>query len=559
MNSKDIKATTNRKVFSELVAAKGGKVLTEYVNFSTKVEIRCRWGHIWPVTPNHVVNCGTWCTKCPKNISIQSKENFIQIVKQKGGTLMSEYVNNNTHVVLRCHLGHEWPVTPHSVAGAMNSWCPVCSNNSPKEAEKNLIRVITEKGGTMIGTYVNAYTSVLVMCKNQHVWECIPHNVTSCGSWCSKCSNTCPEQAKYKFTSTVTNKGGVVLGQYINSYTPVRIKCNNGHEWDSIPGNINANDWCWRCAGTCPIDAKERLTKIVTERQGNMLDEYINGNTSVRFQCQYGHIWETNPTNILNSGTWCHSCNESHGERSVRLILQKHSIPFTPQKQHTSLPRNSYDFYFIYNNKEFYLEYDGEQHFRLVEFFCKTEEQYKDRRAADVLKTNTVINSNAYIIRLDHTLNDEQLETHILTAINGTNKLYLSNPHLYQWIQDGIDRRPLTLSIATTITQPNQTHPITNITIPVTQTNQSQRITAAPIIQANLILPNTNITINQPVIATTQRIPVTAITQSNLTLQNTNVTMPLTIATTPAIIQPLLILPQNMLINNKPLTLNVIK
>jgi len=206
----------------------------------------------------------------------------------------------------------------------------------------------------------------------------------------------------------------------------VRIKCKNNHEWDCIPGSINAGDWCRACAGTCPIEAYKKLLTIVNENEGIILGNYINSHTKIAFKCKFGHIWETFPSNITNSGSWCPVCHESHGERTLGQILNKHNIQFTSQKEHSSLPGRRYDFYFTYNNKEFYLEYDGGQHFYRAELFCKTEEEFQYRRYVDVVKSDTVIKNNGYLIRLDYTLTEEEIESHLLKAINGNEKLYVS-------------------------------------------------------------------------------------------------------------------------------------
>lgn len=446
MSTREDKAIMNQKRFIDHVAQKEGKILSGYVDFSTKIELECYNGHRWMVTPNHVTNGNSWCPKCPRKVSIQSKENFLRVVAERKGIIIGNYINNNTHIALRCHLGHEWMATPHSIAGVMNSWCPACSGNCPKEAANEFYRIVSERGGIALGEYIDTNTKVVIKCSNNHEWSCSPHSIISCGTWCIKCSNLCPEQAKDKFILTVTNKGGIILGQYVNSYTRVRIRCRYDHEWDCVPGNINAGDWCAGCAGISP-EANKRLIAIVTERKGVILGKYINSTSKIPFQCQQGHIWNTAPNNIVNSKSWCPICNESHGERAVRLILEKYNIKFEPQYGHPSQPGRRYDFYFVYNDVKFYLEYDGEQHFRHVELFCKTTEDYESRRNVDIIKTHAVINSDANIIRLDYTLTNEELESHILAAINRNDKLYISNPKMYEWIISGINPAPIPITL----------------------------------------------------------------------------------------------------------------
>lgn len=107
---------------------------------------------------------------------------------------------------------------------------------------------------------------------------------------------------------------------------------------------------------------------------------------------------------------------------------------FDPQPRHPDLPDRQYDFLIKYNDQNIYVEYDGGPHFFYVEYFHKTQEVYEERRYIDILKTQTVINSNDRIIRIDHTLKESEVEEHILRGINSTAPCYFSNPTLYEWI-----------------------------------------------------------------------------------------------------------------------------
>lgn len=426
----------------QIVAEKKGELLTPYISTKSVITIMCDNEHVWTPYPGHIVNDGSWCPHCPTNISLQSQENFMNVIAEKGGILISDYVNNNTKVRIRCNKGHEWNVTPHSIAGKMSSWCPFCSDNSPEQTSQRFYDKVAEYEGKCLGVYRSVYSRVLVQCKNNHVWKCVPHDIISRYVWCSKCYGNCPAQAREKFYQIIAQKQGQALEPYINTSSRVKIRCVNGHEWDAIPGSINHGSWCRACNATCPKEAYKNLCAIVADNNGTILEDYINSNTKIAFKCKNDHIFRTCPANITNSGTWCPSCKESHGERHVRRVLEKYSISFRSQKEHPDLPKYYFDFYFNINNKEFYLEYDGEQHFRHVEFFSKTSEDYEHRRNIDVLKSRAVNNSEAYLIRLDNTLSSNEIEQHILNAINGSDKIYFSDSSMYKWIIDGIKISP---------------------------------------------------------------------------------------------------------------------
>jgi hypothetical protein len=50
-----------------------------------------------------------------------------------------------------------------------------------------------------------------------------------------------------KFKTLVENKDGRVLEKYINNDTKILLKCQNGHEWKVAPTTITKGTWCKEC------------------------------------------------------------------------------------------------------------------------------------------------------------------------------------------------------------------------------------------------------------------------------------------------------------------------
>ena len=79
----------------------------------------------------------------------------------------------------------------------------------------------------------------------------------------------------------------------------------------------------------------------------------------------------------------------SNGELLVAKALEKLGIKFKYNKHYvgynTDFPSRSYyiDFEFAYNNKLYWIEYNGEQHYRYVEYFFKTRENFEYRQERD--------------------------------------------------------------------------------------------------------------------------------------------------------------------------------
>lgn len=108
------------------------------------------------------------------------------------------------------------------------------------------------------------------------------------------------------------------------------------------------------------------------------VEQYINQNTPILHRCKIdGHEWKAAPNNILQ-GTGCPVCNLSHGERQIRRWLCNNNISYILQKTFEDCKNKKqlpFDFYLPEYN--ICIEYDGEQHFRPVDFFGGQDEFQK--------------------------------------------------------------------------------------------------------------------------------------------------------------------------------------
>lgn len=95
--------------------------------------------------------------------------------------------------------------------------------------------------------------------------------------------------------------------------------------------------------------------------------------------------------------------------------------------------------YFEYNNKKYFVEMDGLQHFKNVDHFKDTLEyvQLKDR-----IKTHFVLKhpNNYNLIRIDYTCKrQDDIKKFILESIKSKNKINLYKPEIYKdWIKKEI-------------------------------------------------------------------------------------------------------------------------
>jgi hypothetical protein len=75
-------------------------------------------------------------------------------------------------------------------------------------------------------------------------------------------------------------------------------------------------------ANTRDDEALADLHQIAKSRGGECLvDEYLSGNTPVRFRCSAGHEWTAQPT-YIRQGSWCRRCALEYTASRKRLTIE---------------------------------------------------------------------------------------------------------------------------------------------------------------------------------------------------------------------------------------------
>lgn len=96
-------------------------------------------------------------------------------------------------------------------------------------------------------------------------------------------------------------------------------------------------------------------------------------------------------------------------------------------------------YWFIHNEIQWIIEYDGEQHFKEIPFFCKTGPSFEQCRQIDIIKTFVACTTGVNLIRIDYSnITDKDIRYHILRALELDNVIYYSNHEIYNWLINGI-------------------------------------------------------------------------------------------------------------------------
>lgn len=235
------------------------------------------------------------------------------IAKSHGGVCLStEYKNAKSPLIWRCSKNHIWSALLKKVKYD-KSWCPHCAGHV-KLTLKDAKQIAISKHGQCLSTeYINNKTPMLWKCHQGHMWNTPFRNIKYSETWCPHCAGM-PFQTKYSINDAhmiAKNRGGQCLSSsFINSMMPLQWRCAESHEWTvSLVQIINSGSWCPHCAGNarCTIDDARQVAQ---SRNGDCLsDKYINNNMKLQWRCTKGHEWLASFGKIKNSGSWCPECS----------------------------------------------------------------------------------------------------------------------------------------------------------------------------------------------------------------------------------------------------------
>ena len=273
--------------------------------------------------------------------------------------------------------------------------------------------------------YKNLDTKIKIICPTHGIFEQTPRNHLL-GNDCFECSKRKRSKSNDYFIEQAkkvhNNYYDYSLTNYKNYLTKVKIICPIHGEFEELPQQHISGSGCKKCG----IEKTKKYTLMSLDKfiekankiHNNKFDyskvNYINSYTKVEIICPKHGSFFQNPQDHLHSKAGCPICKESKGERLVSSILNEYNINYVPQKYFNDLKHKRllyYDFYLPDYNC--CIEYDGEQHFRLV-IGWMTEEVFKDIQLRDRLKTEYCVKNNIPLLRLTYKDSDNDVKAKIL-------------------------------------------------------------------------------------------------------------------------------------------------
>lgn len=344
-----------------------------------------------------------------------------------------------------CEHGHEWEAQAKKRA-LRGQGCPYCSGRYSIKGETDLatthphIAVLWHpiKNGHLIIFNFKAKSNKKVwwQCEHGHEWRAKISEMVISKEPCPYCAGRLPVPnetdlatiypniaAEWHPTKNIGLKDG--FGRNISTPDKVSVasnqkvwwQCEHGHEWASIVANRSKGQGCPYCAGLLVVTGKDLATlylDIADEWDNETNKDLVDGfgrdistpdkvlpmsNQKVGWKCKNGHKWKSLISDRVEKGCGCPICNESHGEKEIRKVLDKNSILYIPQykfkdRTMSNSDRPLRDDFAILNVEGQVvgtIEYHGEQHYFPVDFagngMIWAEEQFKLTQERDAVKT----------------------------------------------------------------------------------------------------------------------------------------------------------------------------
>lgn len=402
------------------------EVLEDYAGANTPIMHLCKKHNVkWKAIPTNILKgCGCYKCKSEKIVDklFKSHEQYVKELSQKNPHIkvLEEYAGVETPILHYCIKHDEyWMSAPcNALKGCGCNKCVSERLHDIKcKSHENYVEELYIKNPNVevVDKYINAETPIKHHCLIHDIyWDTSPTNVLR-GCGCPECGKekisiqNCLTHEQYIDELKIFNPNVIVLEQYVDMKTPILHKCLiHNIEWLTTPDSAIHGSGCIKCRSErisnklCKTHEQYVNQVKVINPNIIVIGNYINSHTPILHKCLIdGNEWYAEPSNIL-SGCGCSQCNESKGEREIRLWLESQHITYECQKTFEDccdirpLP---FDFYLPNYNK--CIEYDGQQHFEPIDFFGG-QECFEYTAKHDNIKNEYCKNNGISLLRIPY-------------------------------------------------------------------------------------------------------------------------------------------------------------
>jgi protein-arginine kinase activator protein McsA len=228
------------------------------------------------------------------------------------------------------------------------------------------------------------------------------------GSGCPRCNkwkiNTQKEIIN-RFLKIHGNKYDYSKVKYLKTNLDVEIVCPKHGSFFQQPLGHFRGQGCPKCynekSRRNQSDVIEDFKKVHGDKYDYSKVKYFNSKNKIEIICsKHGSFFQL--PDIHKQGSGCPKCKNSLGENKIRNYLEENNIEYIQEKTFKDCKFKKvlpFDFYLPELNTV--IEFDGEQHFKKVDYFGG-EETFKNTKIRDFIKNEYCKNNNIPIIRIPY-------------------------------------------------------------------------------------------------------------------------------------------------------------
>lgn len=203
----------------------------------------------------------------------------------------------------------------------------------------------------------------------------------------------------------------VLSSEYFGNKKPLKLQClKDGYVWSARLNNLMSGWGCPKCSGKIKYTLESFIEKMKKVNPNiKVIDpHYIGTHHKIQVKCLNCQIeWKVKPNKLL-TGRGCQHCYRKM-EPHIRNLLKLH-LGYLPQRKNiknieiknelgdTIRKSVIIDFYFKHNDTQYFMEYNGLQHYQAVKYFGGIElgkikfqnQLIRDKWVYDYCKENNI-------------------------------------------------------------------------------------------------------------------------------------------------------------------------
>jgi hypothetical protein len=251
--------------------------------------------------------------------------------------------------------------------------------------------------------YIDYNTKIKIICPKHDDFEKTPKQL-SLGKGCPDCSLNKPSINKLidEFNEIHNNKFKYKIDKYENNRQHIQVYCPE-HGWFPQTIKNHKKYGCKKCSEKY-LD-NEMFIKKANKIHNNLYTyentTYTDNKGIVIIDCPKHGLFEQIANDHLN-GSGCPTCKNSNGEKIIFNYLKENMINFEIQKKFEDCKdKRVLPFDFYLTEKNTCIEYDGKQHYEIVENWNGID-GLKDRMKKDKIKSDFCIKNKIKLIRIKY-------------------------------------------------------------------------------------------------------------------------------------------------------------